>query len=202
MRSKNCPATLAKMDLPRFGARSPASRRAPPPLKRPTHALLPKLAAQPPAGSLTALNQILFRTERTSPPVPDFPAAPGIRHRIYAPGKYTGYDAKTLPGVREAVEAGNMREAEEQADQVARALRNLNEQIAQAQKILEGSLMQTPWGDIEVLDAHVHFFSPAFFDALAVQKGAHGVGACTSANFSAGRFRNPANTWPTVGSWS
>jgi hypothetical protein len=33
--------------------------------------------------------------------------------------------------------------------------------------------MQTPWGDIEVLDAHTHFFSPVFFQALAEQKGAH-----------------------------
>ncbi len=33
--------------------------------------------------------------------------------------------------------------------------------------------MQTPWGDIEVLDAHTHFFSPVFFQALAEQKGGH-----------------------------
>jgi predicted TIM-barrel fold metal-dependent hydrolase len=31
--------------------------------------------------------------------------------------------------------------------------------------------MQTPWGDIEVADAHVHFFSHSFFKALAAQKG-------------------------------
>jgi len=31
--------------------------------------------------------------------------------------------------------------------------------------------MQTPWGDIEVADAHVHFFSQTFFKALAQQKG-------------------------------
>jgi hypothetical protein len=31
--------------------------------------------------------------------------------------------------------------------------------------------MNTPWGDIEIADAHVHFFSPAFFKALAQQKG-------------------------------
>ena len=37
--------------------------------------------------------------------------------------------------------------------------------------------MQTPWGDIEVLDAHMHFFSPAFFQALAEQKGGHTDGA-------------------------
>jgi|HubBroStandDraft_1064217.scaffolds.fasta_scaffold02345_6 predicted TIM-barrel fold metal-dependent hydrolase len=31
--------------------------------------------------------------------------------------------------------------------------------------------MQTPWGDISVCDAHVHFFSPAFFALLAAQSG-------------------------------
>jgi predicted TIM-barrel fold metal-dependent hydrolase len=31
--------------------------------------------------------------------------------------------------------------------------------------------MNTPWGDIEVADAHVHFFSSTFFKALAQQKG-------------------------------
>ena len=32
--------------------------------------------------------------------------------------------------------------------------------------------MQTPWDDLEVSDAHVHFFSYRFFDALAEQKKA------------------------------
>ncbi|HKE28003.1 MAG TPA: amidohydrolase family protein [Bryobacteraceae bacterium] len=31
--------------------------------------------------------------------------------------------------------------------------------------------MQTPWGDCPVLDAHVHFFSRPFFDALGAQCG-------------------------------
>jgi len=31
--------------------------------------------------------------------------------------------------------------------------------------------MQTPWGDFPVCDAHVHFFSPAFFASLAAQSG-------------------------------
>jgi predicted TIM-barrel fold metal-dependent hydrolase len=30
--------------------------------------------------------------------------------------------------------------------------------------------MQSPWGEIEVTDAHVHFFSRGFFSALAAQK--------------------------------
>lgn len=29
---------------------------------------------------------------------------------------------------------------------------------------------ETPWGALEIADAHVHFFSPAFFNALATQK--------------------------------
>ena len=31
-------------------------------------------------------------------------------------------------------------------------------------------MITTPWGELEVADAHVHFFSPAFFESLAAQK--------------------------------
>jgi hypothetical protein len=37
--------------------------------------------------------------------------------------------------------------------------------------------MQTPWGEIDVSDAHVHFFSHAFFASLAAQKAAQTPGA-------------------------
>ncbi|HWF11354.1 MAG TPA: amidohydrolase family protein [Bryobacteraceae bacterium] len=37
--------------------------------------------------------------------------------------------------------------------------------------------MRTPWGDLEVADAHVHFFSPPFFQSLAEQKGGGEAGA-------------------------
>jgi uncharacterized protein len=32
-------------------------------------------------------------------------------------------------------------------------------------------MIKTPWGDVEVSDAHMHFFSPAFFKSLGEQKG-------------------------------
>ena len=35
------------------------------------------------------------------------PDRPWYRHVIYAPGLYTGYGVKTIPGVREAVDSGN-----------------------------------------------------------------------------------------------
>jgi N-acetylated-alpha-linked acidic dipeptidase len=99
--------------------------------------------AQPQLGSaaplkMEALNQILFRTERAMVPEPGLPGRPWFRHRIYAPGKYTGYDAKTLPGIREAVEANHLDEAREQADDVAEVLRSLTVEVEQAQKILAG----------------------------------------------------------------
>src|SRR5437868_15179555 len=37
--------------------------------------------------------------------------------------------------------------------------------------------MQTSWGEIDVCDAHVHFFSHAFFASLAAQKAAQEPGA-------------------------
>ncbi len=36
-------------------------------------------------------------------------------------------------------------------------------------------MAQTPWGEIEIADAHVHFFSPAFFAAVENEKGSPDV---------------------------
>lgn len=96
---------------------------------------LPNLGAAPPE-KLAALNGILYRTERALIIDPGLPGRPWYRHRIYAPGVYTGYAAKTLPGIREAVEAGKPDEAREQAEQVVRVLSALNEEITQAATIL------------------------------------------------------------------
>jgi N-acetylated-alpha-linked acidic dipeptidase len=49
---------------------------------------------------------------------------------------YTGYAVKTLPGIREAVEAGKPDEAEQQAKQVAQVLHALNDRVEQASKLL------------------------------------------------------------------
>ena len=50
------------------------------------------------------------------------PGRPWYRHTLYAPGLLTGYGVKTIPGVREALESGRWKEAEEQAKLVAEAL--------------------------------------------------------------------------------
>jgi N-acetylated-alpha-linked acidic dipeptidase len=35
---------------------------------------------------------------------------------LYAPGAYTGYGVKTMPGIREAIEQKNWKEAQEQIE--------------------------------------------------------------------------------------
>ena len=44
------------------------------------------------------------------------------KHSIYAPGFYTGYGVKTLPGIREAIEQRNWKEAQEMIEQTAGAI--------------------------------------------------------------------------------
>ena len=55
-----------------------------------------------------ALNMILMQSERKMLNEEGLPRRPWFQHAFYAPGFYTGYAAKTLPGVREAIEAGDL----------------------------------------------------------------------------------------------
>lgn len=41
--------------------------------------------------------------------------------------------------------------------------------------------MRTPWGEIEVQDAHAHFFGQSFFKALALQKGVSDISGMVAA---------------------
>ena len=66
-------------------------------------------------GALRAAEQSLLGPE-------GLPGRPWYRHLIYAPGLYTGYGAKTLPGVREAVEERRWAEADDYVVQTAAAL--------------------------------------------------------------------------------
>jgi N-acetylated-alpha-linked acidic dipeptidase len=68
------------------------------------------------------LNRRLMLAERDLIEPAGLPDRPWYRHTIYAPGLYTGYGVKTIPGVREAVDAGNFTRAAEQARVVIRAL--------------------------------------------------------------------------------
>jgi N-acetylated-alpha-linked acidic dipeptidase len=55
---------------------------------------------------------------------------------IYAPGFYTGYGVKTLPGIREAIEQRNWKEAQEQIEIAAQVIDDFNRQVEGVNKIL------------------------------------------------------------------
>jgi N-acetylated-alpha-linked acidic dipeptidase len=67
--------------------------------------------AVPRTAQLAALNQVLYSTERALRYEAGLPRRPWFKHLAYAPGLYTGYAVKTLPGIREAVERGQWDEA-------------------------------------------------------------------------------------------
>jgi N-acetylated-alpha-linked acidic dipeptidase len=77
-----------------------------------------------PADRLQAINQQLALAERKLTNAQGLPRRPWMQHLLYAPGWYTGYGAKTMPGVREAIEEGRYAEANEQVALVARALQD------------------------------------------------------------------------------
>jgi N-acetylated-alpha-linked acidic dipeptidase len=68
------------------------------------------------------LNLKLIQSERRLTDSTGLPGRPWFKHMIYAPGAYTGYDVKTLPAVREAIELKKWPEAESEIARVARAI--------------------------------------------------------------------------------
>jgi N-acetylated-alpha-linked acidic dipeptidase len=65
------------------------------------------------------------------------PRRPWYQHTIYAPGFYTGYGVKTLPGVREAIEQREWKEAQEQIEILAGTLQAYTAKLNEAIKLLE-----------------------------------------------------------------
>jgi N-acetylated-alpha-linked acidic dipeptidase len=73
-------------------------------------------------AGLAAVNEKLLRVERGLTLPDGLPGRPWFQHQIYAPGMYTGYGVKTLPGVREAIERKHWKEADEQIVRVGKVL--------------------------------------------------------------------------------
>jgi N-acetylated-alpha-linked acidic dipeptidase len=90
-----------------------------------------------PPDRLAKANQALQKAEGALLSAGGLPGREWYQHQLYAPGLYTGYDAKTLPGVREAVEAQHWEEANQEARHVAQALRALAAQVDEAAALLK-----------------------------------------------------------------
>ena len=94
-------------------------------------------AAKKPDGSLSsakarALNAVLLTLERSMASDEGLPGRTWYRHLVYAPGFYTGYGVKTLPLVREAIEARRWNEVEEAVARTAAMLNRLAGEIGRA----------------------------------------------------------------------
>ncbi|NJB86193.1 N-acetylated-alpha-linked acidic dipeptidase [Lewinella marina] len=79
-------------------------------------------AVQLPAAERERLNQLFTDLERHLTRPEGLPRRPWFIHHVYAPGFYTGYGVKTLPGVREAIEQRDFEEAQEQIEKLGKVL--------------------------------------------------------------------------------
>jgi N-acetylated-alpha-linked acidic dipeptidase len=86
---------------------------------------------------LTKVDESIRRTERALLTADGLPRREWYRNQIYAPGMLTGYAAKTLPGVREAVESQQWDEANQQTRKLAETLRAAAVQVEEAARLLK-----------------------------------------------------------------
>jgi N-acetylated-alpha-linked acidic dipeptidase len=94
-------------------------------------------ASGTPSAAVRSINAKLIQAERQLTDPAGLPRRPWYRHLLYAPGFYTGYAVKTLPGVREGIEEKKYQEAEAEAVKIAKALEREAAQIDGAAADLE-----------------------------------------------------------------
>ena len=89
---------------------------------------------------LRALNQLLMESERRLTNDEGLPRRPWYKHLVYAPGVYSGYGVKTIPGVREGIELKKYAEADEEIARVAKAFEDEAKVIEEAaSRLTQGS---------------------------------------------------------------
>jgi N-acetylated-alpha-linked acidic dipeptidase len=96
-----------------------------------------------PAAAARGVDALLMRTERDLTGK-GLPRRPWFVHQIYAPGFYTGYGVKTLPGVREGIEQRHYGEVEEQVEATARALTDFAADVERAAAALSAARAAQP----------------------------------------------------------
>ena len=74
------------------------------------------------AAALKSINQGLIQAERALTSNEGLTGRGWYKHLLYAPGFYTGYGVKTMPGPREAIEQGQWKDVDREIARVAAAL--------------------------------------------------------------------------------
>ncbi len=86
----------------------------------------------------TELDALLRAMEAALTDSRGLPGRDWFKHLLYAPGLYTGYGVKTVPGVREAIEQNRWEEADQYTAMTAAALAAYCDQLDKASRILSG----------------------------------------------------------------
>ncbi len=86
-----------------------------------------------------SVNEHLIQAERALTSTDGLKNRPWYVHMLYAPGFYTGYGVKTIPGVREAIEQGQWQDADREIVRAAGALEREATLISNLTTTLTGS---------------------------------------------------------------
>jgi N-acetylated-alpha-linked acidic dipeptidase len=84
------------------------------------------------ARRVTEVNALVRTVDRAMTRPEGLPRRPWFRHYVYAPGFYTGYDVKTLPAVREAIEEKQWNDVNAEIAKTAEAILNGAARIREA----------------------------------------------------------------------
>lgn len=95
-------------------------------------------------AQLAQVNALVRQSDRVLLLPEGLPRRPWYRHALYAPGLYTGYGVKTMPGVREAIEQKDWQAADAEIVRIAAALMRESELVAKAAGLLEQALGRNP----------------------------------------------------------
>ncbi len=109
-------------------------------LRRSAHAYdaaLAKNGPTLPTDRLARLQAKMLTIDQTLAPEEGLPGRPWYKNLVFAPGRFTGYGAKTLPGVREAIEDRRWGDADRYARLTAAALNAYSDRLEEARATLE-----------------------------------------------------------------
>jgi N-acetylated-alpha-linked acidic dipeptidase len=104
----------------------------------------PRDSRTPPPAALRRANAAVMRVSRLFLSDQGLPERPWFKNQVYAPGAYTGYDARPIAAVREFMDERKWREADAQIPMVAAVLSQVAAGIESAARQLEQALSSSP----------------------------------------------------------
>ncbi len=91
------------------------------------------------AAQIARLQVLMLDIDQTLAPEVGLPGRGWYKNLIYAPGRFTGYGAKTLPGIREAIEDRRWADANRYVKLTAEALNAYSDRLNKATSVLNGN---------------------------------------------------------------